>query len=406
MQAEENSLYIHIPYCLQRCRYCDFTTFEVGTILPPEEYIDLLNSEIKMRSHLWGPLKFSSIYFGGGTPSLLSEKLLTKVLDTLLKAGHTWTSASEITLEINPATVNANKLNGLIRSGFNRFSVGAQTFDDQLLKVCGRKHSSEETRASLDLLSTENVNYSFDLLFALPGQTLQQLERDLDEVAQYNPAHLSAYCLTVPESHPMSRGRPLESVQVDMFNMIETRLQELNTLKYEISNFAKPGFESRHNLVYWTNRPFWGVGVSAHSYSLAAPFGQRFWNPKDLRHYVRQVRAGCPADAMSWPDFLPAEQIERLSDRESLTDVLHMHLRLRQGLPKNAMHYFPYSPALVDLAQSRLKDLVERKLVVELADRWTLTPEGEMLNNVVLERLTFLDTEVRNLSIGTVGFAQ
>jgi oxygen-independent coproporphyrinogen-3 oxidase len=199
--------YVHIPYCLQRCRYCDFTTFEFSEIMPPEKYLQILLREIRKRSSLFEPTKLASLYFGGGTPSLIPAPFILSIISELANCGFEIDSDSEVTIEINPATVNEEKLDFYIKSGINRFSVGAQSFNDDLLKLCGRRHLAEDTRHTLRLLRERSLNYSFDLLFALPSQTLDQLKQDLDEVELFDPPHLSAYCLTVPSGHPMAKNR-------------------------------------------------------------------------------------------------------------------------------------------------------------------------------------------------------
>ena len=237
------AVYVHIPYCLQRCRYCDFTTFEWKEILPPAEYVELVRREIRGRHSFWSEREISTLYFGGGTPSLLEPELIVAIRDELAKAGFVFRTDAEVTIEINPATISPGKLDVYRAAGINRYSVGAQTFDDNLLKLCGRRHSADDTRATLELLRRHDLNYSFDLLFALPGQTEAGLARDLDEVVDFAPPHLSAYCLTVPEGHPMARGRAPEDDQARMFDLIERRLAAIDLRKYEISNFARPGFE-------------------------------------------------------------------------------------------------------------------------------------------------------------------
>ena len=180
-------LYIHIPYCIQRCHYCDFATYLKSETIPTEDYITLIQKEIQWRGvHI--PYKaLTSIYFGGGTPSLLEPIDLKKIFQSLKQQGFTWNPNTEITIEANPATLNETKLQKYLELGINRFSVGAQSFNDTLLQACGREHLSSDTRATLDLLSKHGTNYTFDLLFALPGQRVADLDKDLDICAKYNP---------------------------------------------------------------------------------------------------------------------------------------------------------------------------------------------------------------------------
>ena len=170
-------VYVHIPYCLQRCSYCDFATFEWNQIIPPEKYIELVKKEIRDRSPLvhkaTSQKKVDTVYFGGGTPSLIDAEHIVAVLDELAKQGFEISSDAEVTIEINPATIDPEKLKTYLAAGVNRFSVGAQTFNDQLLKAAGRKHSAQDTIQTLDLLHRHQVDFSFDLLFALPNEVCQ-----------------------------------------------------------------------------------------------------------------------------------------------------------------------------------------------------------------------------------------
>jgi oxygen-independent coproporphyrinogen-3 oxidase len=375
-------IYVHIPYCLQRCHYCDFTTFEKSQIMPMKDYVSLLEREILSRHHEVPNKTLSSIYFGGGTPSLLNSHLIVSLLNTLANVGFVYGPDCEITIEINPATLDEEKLDQLIATGFNRFSVGAQSFDDRLLKACNREHSAEDTRETLRMLQSRNINYSFDLLFALPDQSLEDLERDIDETLSFSPTHLSAYCLTVPEGHRMSEGRVSEDEQVDMFSLIEERLLDAGLQKYEISNFAKSGFESQHNLLYWSDQSYWGLGLSAHSYFSEQELGFRFWNPKSFRHYIDQLESGTIIAE------LPLEQCEQLKSHEIATDLCHTFLRQKKGLSLDVLRSKLQAPE-VSLIQQRLEPLVQEGLLEKASNFWRLSSEGEVLSNRVFSQLTF-----------------
>lgn len=387
------SVYVHIPYCIQRCRYCDFTTFEQHSIMPPERYTQLVLSEIRNRHMAIQDRHLRSVYFGGGTPSLIPAALIVSILRELTSVGFYLDESTEVTLEINPATVDEKNLHTYLAAGFNRFSVGAQTFSDRLLKLCGREHSADQTRQTLKILLDHKVNFSFDLLFALPGQSREDLRVDLEEVTSFQPHHLSAYCLTVPQGHPMSLGRPPEDEQVEMFDLIESHLEQNGLLKYEISNFSRPGFESRHNLAYWRNHTFWGLGLSAHSYFPDVGHGVRFWNPKVFDAYEKQVAD--PAETSAF-DLLPADQVEKLQPHEALTDICHMHLRTRMGLPDATLDQL-FESGHSQCAKERLERLAARDLVRRQGDGWSLTPQGELLSNLVFSELTFSSEELHCL---------
>jgi oxygen-independent coproporphyrinogen-3 oxidase len=394
-------IYIHIPYCRQLCSYCDFTKYEWGKTISPERYVELLRQEIATRSpeitaagHVEQDV--TTIYFGGGTPSLFEPPLILAILDELAKAGFRWARGpeselapehtsehtSELTIEIDPATIDEAKLNAYLEMGLNRFSVGAQSFNDRLLSMSGRKHSSQDTIDLLTLLKRYDVNYSFDLLFALPTQTKAELDRDVQLALDFSPSHLSAYCLNVPEGHKLSFNRPLEDEQVEMFDLIESRLGSAGIKKYEISNFAKPGAESKHNMLYWQDQPYWGLGLSSHSYLPAAgEFGTRFWNHRAMKKYADQIDGVEPVEDA---------QKEVLLKYQSLTDFLHTGLRPINGLDENALRLKFGLPT--ELSQ-RLKELCSRGLLEKTAGGWALTRKGRLLANIVFEKLTFLASD-------------
>ncbi len=383
-------IYVHIPYCIQRCRYCDFATYEKSKILPPTQYIELVQKEIQVYGPVFKDSEVDTIYFGGGTPSLVEAEGLVGILKGLKDQGFRFRSDIEITIEINPATVDERKLMIYLAAGINRFSVGAQTFRDDILKDVGREHSSEDTRKTLKLLSSMGLNYTFDLLFALPRQTREDLERDLEWVSHFAPRHLSAYCLTVPEGHPMAKVRLPEERQIEMFEIIEKGLLSLGLLRYEISNFAQPGFESKHNMIYWTDENFWGLGLSAHSYVKDDAWGKRFWNPSHIQEYTQRIQS-LPNDRALTPiDFRHPEQFEVLEERQSLTDFCHVFLRIKRGLSLEELECKFGSFRRVQV-ETIFERLVKEELVECFNDRWRLTEKGILLSNQVFEACTFLE---------------
>ncbi len=384
------AVYVHIPYCLQRCRYCDFATFEFTEILPPEQYVKWVLQEIRLRRPLWKQTEIQTLYFGGGTPSLISPELIVAIKQELANSGFAFQKNAELTLEINPATLDEEKLNFYMRAGFNRFSVGAQTFNDRLLTSCGRKHSAADTHNTLRLLQKYQLNYSFDLLFALPSQSVAEVDADLAIVSEYAPPHLSAYCLTVPQGHPMSTGRAPEDEQITMFANIESALAQVGLAKYEISNFAKPGFESRHNSVYWNDQSYWGIGLSSHSYSReTGTFGQRLWNPKALSAYEKQAFLA----GQSYAEVLPPDQRELLQRHEAVTDFAHMHLRTQWGLSEDALQK-KFGPVVSKTVHSRLIKVADCGWLEKSGANWRLTRDGQLVSNKVFEELCFLPGEL------------
>ena len=394
MSSKSFGIYVHIPYCLQRCTYCDFATYERSKIMPPEQYLSLLKEEIRQseKAYRKGPLQ--TVYFGGGTPSLLPAENIVSILQELANAGFSQNSQTEITLEINPATIDPYKMEIYLKAGINRFSVGAQTFDDVLLKSVNREHNATQTRETLTLLKSLGVNFSFDILFALPTQTQDGLRRDLDEVLYFNPHHVSPYCLTVPEGHVLSKNRPLEEAQIEMFEAISDTLKSVGYERYEISNFALPGFHSRHNSLYWDDSAYWGIGLSAHSYAHSGDWGLRYWNPNSIGAYENQIRSLEGKTFQHPAANLDLDHQEILRKHRALTDFCHTSLRTASGLVESRlMQRFGETAARAVLGSLQL--FSEQKLVTRYGEgAWRLTEEGIVLSNQVFAGLTFLEGEL------------
>lgn len=384
-------LYVHIPYCLQRCTYCDFATYvyspSIKEIMPPDQYLGLLKTEIQR-----GPLgpcsrTLDTVYFGGGTPSLLEPAQIQQILDWVTENDFTLAKNCEVTIEVNPATLNEAKLEGLLAAGVNRFSLGFQTMSDEKLKFVHRKHSSSETLDTVALFKKYRLNFSLDLLFALPHQTLPELEYDLKTILDLDPNHVSPYCLTVNEGHALSKLRPLDEIQLQMFQMIDDQLARGGYERYEISNYSKPGFRSRHNCLYWDDHPYWGIGLSAHSFNPQhSPFGTRYWNSRGLKDYEAQFKD--PEQKTR-----PENQIEILKPWEALTDFCHTSLRRSQGLDLEMLEkkFGPQGHKLVlpGLVQMQAEGLLDR----QNKSIFSLSPEGVVVSNRVFQILTFLEPE-------------
>lgn len=400
MSSVESGLgvYFHIPYCLQRCTYCDFATYVHTEIKPPEHYVDVVKKEISLRHNLFSGLKstpLKTIYFGGGTPSLISADLIVDLISELSKFGYQTGPQTEITIEINPATVDERKLEIYLKAGINRFSVGAQSFSDRLLKMVHREHNAQQTKDTLALLRKYNLNFSFDVLFALPTQTLDELKHDVEVAVELGSKHISPYCLTVPEGHPLSKNRPLEDDQVEMFDIIHQNLLENTFSRYEISNYAKPGFESKHNLLYWTDQNYWGLGLSAHSYMKNTGaddnWGSRFWNASNFDLYDKEITAANPQPTIHQ---YPENQKELLRKHQSLTDFCHTALRLDSGL--NLQSIADKFGALAAHKVQKIADAMLPRNVVEATNSgYRLTDSGVLVSNQIFEKFTFLEDDLK-----------
>ena len=381
-------IYIHIPYCIQRCLYCDFATYEQTQIFPPQEYIQLLLEEMRQKSNYFKAQDVDTIYFGGGTPSLVPPELLKKVMEGLASFGFRPKPTAEITIEINPATISVEKMQAYKELGINRYSVGAQTFNDSLLKKLGREHTAQQTRETLSLLKAQTSNFNFDILFALPNQSLADLRSDLAEAVSKGAQHISPYCLTIPKGHILSAGRAPDEEQIEMFTEIRDHLTSKGFHRYEISNYALPGHESKHNLLYWTDQEYWSLGLSAHSYS-TPNWGTRFWNLSSINDYKKQVLDHKGLVFESIAESLPSGQFEILEIHQSLTDFLHTSLRLAQGLSQEKLVQ-KFSKVIWDKVLPRLEKLEKRLMLSQVNGAWCLTEAGVVISNLVFEEMTFL----------------
>lgn len=391
-----NSLgaYVHIPFCIQRCHYCDFATYAKDQIAPNSDYVDAVCQEISLRRPLFSEKSLQTIYFGGGTPSLLAPKEIEKIILCFEENDFVFDDDIEITLEVNPATLTASKSRDFKQAGINRISIGCQSFNDDYLKACNREHSAQDTRDTIELIKKDFHNFSLDLLFSLPKQGLKNLEEDLKEILTFAPPHVSAYCLTLVEKHPMNVGRCSEEEQVKMFELITSYLSMLKLERYELSNFSKVGFESRHNNLYWTDRNYWGVGLSAHSYRKEPHWGYRFWNASTYSTYLDQVKALRKEDQIE--SSFPKQQFEKLQIHESLSDYCHTFLRMSSGLKKQTLRQ-KFGDNTEAIVSNRLTQFQPSGLIEEDPIGWKLTEKGFLLSNQVFKELIFSSEDIDKL---------
>jgi oxygen-independent coproporphyrinogen-3 oxidase len=353
-----SGIYIHIPFCRSRCSYCDFATDVYRSAEIVESYVSALTKEIKNFpiSHA-----VDTIYFGGGTPSLLTPTQLEKVLETIYKT-FSVAENSEITLEMNPATVTLETLKDYKSLGVNRASFGAQTFDDTELKRLGRKHTAADVRETIELLRRSGfANVSFDLIAGLPQQTLKDWERNLDQALDLQPEHLSLYLLEIHEATPLAEqirsGRqtlPDEELAAAMYELMCEKIARKNYRQYEISNFCQPNRESKHNSKYWTLSPVFGFGCSAHSFDGT---DVRYSNERDTARYVAMIeRSGSAVieenmiDAASEFVFLGL-RLTKGVDVEEYEKLFGINLRGKYGEDLKRMEDL----GLIEFSQNNLK---------------------------------------------------
>ncbi len=290
-----SGIYIHIPFCKQACSYCDF--YFVTKQDRKDEFVNQLIQEIHSRKNtIYSNQPVETIYFGGGTPSLLSAEQFDKILTALDYSFNL--GLKEVTVELNPDDVTKEYLSGLKNSGVNRVSMGVQTFDEDLLKFMNRTHNSAEALKCLELLKASEINvFTADLIYGNPGQTLDMLDKDLDILLQFDPPHVSAYSLTIEPKTRLGKqlelGRliPAEDDIVEKhFELVEEKLKESGIHRYEVSNFARKGAEAVHNANYWKHKNYLGLGPGAHSFRWdeSKTFAHRWENEPDLKKYLQK----------------------------------------------------------------------------------------------------------------------
>jgi oxygen-independent coproporphyrinogen-3 oxidase len=333
------ALYVHIPWCVRKCPYCDFNSHELRGELPEQRYIAALTADLEQALPLvWGR-RVHSAFFGGGTPSLLSAHALDEILSTI-RARLPLSPDAEITLEANPGTFEAHKFAEFRALGINRLSIGIQSFDPQHLRSLGRIHDEREARRAVEIAHASFDNFNLDLMYALPGQTLEQADSDIRTAIALGPTHLSAYHLTIEPNTWFHRHPPQvpdDELSANMQERIELRLRDAGFAHYETSAFAAPGRECRHNLNYWRFGDYLGIGAGAHS-KLSLP--QRIFRQarhKHPREYIERALEGQPVQEehdVRVPD-LPFEFM-----MNALRLVAGFPLRLfdeRTGLPSAAV---------------------------------------------------------------------
>ena len=337
---ESLALYVHIPFCKKKCPYCDFYSIAINeTDSLFDAYVDALIKELNYYSNKpeWQNKRIESIYFGGGTPSLLTpnhtEKILTAVKDT-----YPLSIDAEISIEANPISVSVstttNRFQDLKSLGFNRISIGVQSFADQKLQFLGRIHDAHEGRQAINLAYSAGFsNVSIDLIFGAPEETILDWENDINEALKFNPQHISAYSLTIEPGSEFYKlqnsGHKItanDDAMAGMYRCSQQLLQENGFIHYEISNFAKPSFECKHNMSYWTYKDYLGLGPGSHSFIQTdqSEYGMRWSNIRDVKEYLRMVKDNGNAQDRS----------ETLSKEEARLEFFLLALRQKSGINK------------------------------------------------------------------------
>jgi oxygen-independent coproporphyrinogen-3 oxidase len=326
------ALYIHIPWCQAKCPYCDFNSYAADE-WPEAEYVRAIAAEMTLRGSAepFNRSHVKTIFFGGGTPSLFAAESIGAMIEAADRLFGI-DDDCEITLEANPGTIDFDKLRAMRAAGVNRVSFGAQSFNPAILRYLGRIHSADETRAAANAAHRAGFErMNLDLIFAVPGQTIDDVRRDIESAAELSPDHISAYNLTFEPGTPfhteLKRGKiaQLESDdQAAMYSLVRERVPQLGYTMYEISNFARPGAEARHNLAYWRAESYMGLGAGAHGCAIAADgmSARRWWNEKIPNRYVEGVVARGTAEAGA----------ESIDPHTAAGEFAFLNLRLRQGI--------------------------------------------------------------------------
>ncbi|WP_298273163.1 radical SAM family heme chaperone HemW [Geobacter sp.] len=380
--AEPVSLYIHIPFCVRKCRYCSFVS-EADAPLSPREYTDLLLREMALRAGRGAvPSRAPTLYLGGGTPSLLPPGEVGRIIET---AGRLLglEADAEVTLEANPGTVTPASLAGYRAAGVNRLSLGVQSFDDRMLATLGRVHSAREAREAFDAARRAGFDsVGIDLIHSLPGQDIGHWRGELRRAADLSPEHISAYGLTVEEGTTFARLEaqgalllPGEEESARMFEETAELLAAFGYEHYEISNYARPGRRSRHNRVYWRRGNYLGFGAGAHSF-LRSPWpGVRWKNPDELARYGRLLAAGS----------LPDEDVVSLSGRAAMGEWLFLGLRMLDGV-ETARFREEFGAELEAVYGGEVERLRAAGLLDAAGGVLRLTRRGILLSNQVFAR--------------------
>ena len=372
MQKKPTSAYVHIPFCTQICYYCDFSKVFIKN-QPVDSYLEHLLEEFKS----YDIQKLSTLYIGGGTPTALSAPQLEVLLNGLTK-NLDLSVLEELTIEANPGDLDADKIAVLKNSAVNRVSLGVQTFDDKMLKKIGRSHLEKDIYENIDRLKLAGFdNISIDLIYALPGQTMEQVKDNVAKAIGLDIPHMSLYSLIL-ENHTvfmnrMRRGKlplPKEELEAEMFEYIISELERAGFEHYEISNFSKPDFESRHNLMYWDNAEYYGIGAGASGYVN----GVRYKNHGPIRHYLSAVEEGNARITE-----------EHLSQKEQMEEEMFLGLRKKSGVSM-ARFEEKFGRSFDGLYGEIVKDLVQQGLMQIDGDRVRMTKRGLFLGDTVAER--------------------
>ncbi|GAB2703740.1 radical SAM family heme chaperone HemW [Paenibacillus thermoaerophilus] len=383
---DPKAVYIHIPFCTNKCHYCDFNSYVLKG-QPVDGYLRALDREMELTAARTPPKGVSTIFVGGGTPTVLTPPQMARFLASVANRFGDREPDLEFTMEANPGTTDPDKLAVMREGGVNRISFGVQSFDNGLLSVIGRIHNTDDVYRSIEWARAAGFdNLSIDLMFGLPNQTIEQLDRSIDAALALELPHYSVYGLKVEENtlfHTLyNRGQlplPSEETELAMYVRLMERMREAGYVQYEVSNFAKPGYESRHNMTYWRNLPYYGLGAGAHGYV----GGIRHVNVKGIADYIAAAETG---------RFRIEEEL--VSDEEAMEDFMMVGFRMLSGVRRSDFAaQFP-GRSLDEAFGPSLEKLLREELIEPCEDGYRLTQRGLLLGNEVFGE--FLGTVTTN----------
>lgn len=366
------SLYIHIPWCVQKCPYCDFNSHALKGEVPHDDYVAHLLADLDADLHLAAGRSVGTIFIGGGTPSLLSSEAMQNLLDGV-RARLPLDASAEITMEANPGTVEADRFSGYQRAGVNRISIGVQSFDAQKLERLGRIHGPEEAKRAAHLATGLNLrSFNLDLMHGLPDQTLEEALDDLRQAIALNPPHLSWYQLTI-EPNTMYASRPPtlpdDDALWDIFEQGDQLLTAAGYQQYETSAYAKPGYQCQHNLNYWRFGDYLGIGCGAHG-KLTQPDGQ----------ILRTVKTKHPRGYMQGRYMDKQHPVET----EDLPFEFFMNrFRLLEAAPRE--EFGLYTGLDESVIRAQLDEAISEEYLLETETHWQITRKGKLFLNSLLE---------------------
>ncbi|WP_152392121.1 radical SAM family heme chaperone HemW [Paenibacillus guangzhouensis] len=380
--AAPKALYIHIPFCTNKCFYCDFNSYVLKG-QPVMEYLEAMEAEMALTTQMQPPEMIETIFVGGGTPTVLTPEQMDYFLASVHRAFPHMHPNLEFSMEANPGTTDLEKLKVMRAGGVNRISFGVQSFNNHLLSEIGRIHNTDDVYRSIENARAAGFdNMSIDLMFGLPNQTLEMLDDSITKALELDLPHYSIYSLKVEENtlfHTMYQKNQLplpdEDVELEMYLLLMKRMKEAGYEQYEISNFAKPGKASRHNMKYWLNESYYGIGAGAHGYVNR----QRHVNIKGVQAYNDAARKG-----------LPRLDQFAVSSEEAMEDFMMVGLRMMQGVARSHFRE-QFGAELDEVYAPQLSKLLQAGLIEATADGYKLSDRGVLFGNDVFAE--FIDAK-------------